>query len=260
MNRMATTAALSFLAALPLLSFGCGGEADAADAAPPAKTAEEHKDDHRDREPAKDAGPAKAADAGAPAEAAAKAPAAPDAPVAAQDDLEAVAQALEARRVALDLREREIIQREQLLESLERAAVEKTEQLKTLEAEASGLLDKLANRYENVRKDYEDERKERATELKDTVAAMAEEREDRTAQVVASLKGMRPSAGASLLASMNEEDAVDVLRKLSARQSAALLGEMPPKKAAELAEAMIGPRLPSADSLPNAEAPEEARP
>jgi flagellar motility protein MotE (MotC chaperone) len=249
----------ALVAAFSLSVAGCGEDEGKPDAG--AAKAEAKKAEPKAGEAAGDAGVEKrAADGGVAPEKAAKdddkeKAKTKDEFLGTADELQGVAEALEQRRQALDLREREIIQREQLLEGLELAAVQKTEQLKALESEASAILDKLESRYEDVRKTYDDERKERATALKDSVEAMAAEREDRTVQLVASLKGMRPSAGAGLLSSMNEDDAVDVLRRLSARQSAALLGEMPPKKAADLAEAMIGPKLPSADAIPDVSEP-----
>lgn len=176
------------------------------------------------------------------------------------DEIAQLAALLRSRSKEMDLREREITEREQMMSSLEAATMTQVDVLLKLKDEVSVLMAKLGKDFEAERKVFaEKQQKEEALRLsKEKEAAtqsaaeavkrqklsqeMAAEREQRTVQLTAAIKGMRPSSGASMLASMDQMDAVAVLRQLGARQAAALLGNMPPEIAASLAEAMLGPK------------------
>ncbi len=163
-----------------------------------------------------------------------------------------LAELLENRRRELDIREAEIIRREHLLENLENAAVQKAGNLKLLREEITAMLSELESKLES-------QRKERLKELHGAVDELSAEREQRLAHLVAAVKGMRPDAGAELLGIMDEADAVHVLRTLSARQAAIFLGAMPPARAANLAQAMLGPKVPKSPYLSTKASQEEKR-
>jgi hypothetical protein len=167
---------------------------------------------------------------------------------------------LQVRMQQIELREREVIQREQMVANLEEVTMQQVEVLWKLKAQVSELLEKVGEDFKDERKAYEiklkkekkdhlekerkaaELRQKRAEELKQMAEEMTEARERRIVQLAATIKGMRASAGAGMLASMEDKDAVAVLRQLGARQAAALLGNMPADKAAHLAESMLGPK------------------
>ncbi len=165
-----------------------------------------------------------------------------EAPLNSELVLKKLSEELEKRRYDLDLREREIVQREHLLNNLETAALQKAGELEKLKVEVSAMLGEL-------RGNLASDRAKRVEELREAVGELSEDRKERIAHLVATIKGMRASAGAGLLGSMDKNDAVEVLRALSARQAATFLGALPPDKAAVLAEEMLGPRLPPIASL-----------
>ncbi|MDD5307691.1 MAG: hypothetical protein PHU25_10265 [Deltaproteobacteria bacterium] len=148
-------------------------------------------------------------------------------PTTGEDAMEALAEALAERVRALDLRERDLIQREQMLERLEAAALMNEQELRKLHDETASMLAKLQGRRENVREGK-------------TGALTAEEREVRIGQLVATIKGMRAASGAGLLASLPTGDAITVLQRMGSRLTAEMLGAMDPDKAASMARAMIG--------------------
>ncbi|MDJ0765629.1 MAG: hypothetical protein QNJ97_21785 [Myxococcota bacterium] len=161
----------------------------------------------------------------------------------------------------LALREREVIAREQLLASLETAVIEKNKELKQIKKEVIELLGQLQEKYGAERAKYEAAEKkkaaqrekveqERIAKQKQLMIELADAREKHIAHLVATLKGMRSSAGASMIASMNDTDAVAVLRQLSPRQAAGILGGMEAVRAANLAQAMLGPPIQS-DKMPS---------
>ncbi len=158
---------------------------------------------------------------------------------------------LRQRQRALDLRERELNQREQLIRNLEIASVQQAGELSKLKSELNGIYAKLEQKYEEQRTVTEAKRAERAETYNRAVDELADERRRRITHLVSTIKGMRAETGADLLSSMDDVDAVEVLRKLSARQAASFLGAMPPKKAAKLAQDMLGPRLPPAELFAN---------
>jgi len=184
------------------------------------------------------------------------------------NELAELAALLRRRSKELDLREREIAEREQMMAGLETASMRQVDVLFKLKDEVSVLMEKLGKDFEAERKLYQEKQQKEAaarlTREKEAAAAaateaanrrkmareLAEKREQQTIQLTAAIKGMRPSSGASMLASMDEMDAVSVLRQLGARQAAALLGNMPPEKAARLAESMLGPKPTPADVAP----------
>ncbi len=172
--------------------------------------------------------------------------------IPAEDDalgLKTLAQEIRERRRSLALREREVTRREQLLASLETAVLEKSDELQKVKAEILELLNELRDKYKAEHSKYEIERLKRNKERSKAQKELLGERDKRIIHLVATIKGMRASSGADLLASMDDVDAVEVLRQLGPRQAAAILGGMPPNKAAKLAESMLGPRELSKDFL-----------
>ena len=182
------------------------------------------------------------------------------------NELAALATLMKKRNREIDLREREASEREQTLSALERVTVKQTAELTQLRSEITTLMESLNRDFEVERAAFEEKQKKEAAaraqkekaaaaaeateaeKRKKLAAEMAEERENRTAQLTAAIKGMRPSSGAAMLASMDQTDAVAVLRQLGARQAAQLLGNMPANTAAALAQAMLGPK-PTIDTL-----------
>ncbi|MCP4600076.1 MAG: hypothetical protein GY847_05980 [Proteobacteria bacterium] len=163
-----------------------------------------------------------------------------------ESGLALLAAELKNRRQSLAMREREVIRREQLLANLETAVLTKSDELQKVKAEASALLNDLRDKYKDERSKYEIERLKREQKRNEAQNQLSNEREKRIIHLVATIKGMRASSGAGLLASMDDLDSVAVLRQLGPRQAAAILGGMPPDKAAKMAESMLGPRtLPS---------------
>lgn len=192
-------------------------------------------------------------------------------------------EALKDRAEMLNLRERDLARREQLLGDLEKATIIKTRDIEGLRKDVIELLEKLKGKYAETKKALEkqkmddreretrnsaiqagkdvnlavqravltqqlkENREKMADEMRGVSKELADEREKRISHLVSTVKGMRPSAGAGLLTNMDERDAVSVLRQLGSRQAAALLGSMPPNKAAKLAEAMLGPKAPPAE-------------
>jgi len=168
-------------------------------------------------------------------------------------NLNRIAAALETRRVNLDLRERDVIQREQLLNSLENEAAHKTKELAKLKTDLEKILKTLEDKYnyqrEELAKAYKQVRAQRVENLKEAVGELSNNREDRISHLLKTIKGMRPVAGAGMLSSMSPKDAIMVLRRLGSRQTAALLGSMDQKTAAQLAEGMLGPKVPTLDNI-----------
>jgi flagellar motility protein MotE (MotC chaperone) len=176
------------------------------------------------------------------------------------DEISKLVSLLQRRDKEIDLKEREVLEREQRMSGLETATMRQTDMLFKLKNEVSTLMKNLNSDFKEERKLFEEKKKKEAAlrdkKEKEALAAkeaaaekrrklaeeMAEKREQRTVHLTATIKGMRPSSGAGMLASMDEADAVAVLRQLGARQAAALLGNMPADKAAALAEAMLGPK------------------
>ena len=180
-----------------------------------------------------------------------------------EQDLEALVTHLNDRQQALELKERDIIQREQMVSSLEESVLKQVEKLWKLKTEVSTLLDKMGEDYKTERKAHEEKlkreealRAKKREEFKKAAEEISEERAQRIVHLTATIKGMRASSGAGMLASMDEGDAVAVLRQLGARQAAGLLGNMPPAKAAMLAGAMLGPKAPSLEALDGPANPE----
>lgn len=185
---------------------------------------------------------------------------------------------LKNRIQEIELREREVIQREQMVASLEAATMQQVDVLWKLKSQVSTLLEKVGEDFKDERQEYEQKlkkeedkrlkkekeveaaRQKKAEELKRVSEEMSEERERRIVHLTATIKGMRASAGAGMLASMDEKDAVAILRQLGARQAAALLGGMPADKAARLAEAMLGPKPISPDLIDNEPKEASAKP
>jgi flagellar motility protein MotE (MotC chaperone) len=176
------------------------------------------------------------------------------------DELNELVKHLKNRIQEIDLREREVIQREQMVASLEAATMQQVDLLWKLKSQVAVLLEKVGDNFKDERQAYELKvkkeeearikkekeaealRQKKAEELKQASQELGEERERHIVHLTAAIKGMRASAGASMLASMDETDAVSILRQLGSRQAAALLGGMQPDKAAQLAEAMLGPK------------------
>ncbi|MCP4676907.1 MAG: hypothetical protein GY854_15600 [Deltaproteobacteria bacterium] len=156
--------------------------------------------------------------------------------------LKELAEVLKERRRRLALREREIIRREQLLADLEIAVMERSGHLKTIKAEIVVMLEDLRERVGEEHSKYEAERLKRVKMRSDAEIKLLDERAKHITHLVATIKGMRSSSGASLLGSMDHSDAVAVLRKLGPRQAAGLLGGMTPVQGAKLAQAMLGPK------------------
>ena len=177
---------------------------------------------------------------------------------------------LQLRVQEIELREREVIHREQMVAGLEEATLQQVEVLWKLKSQVKVLLEKVGEDFKDERKKYEikqkkeeekrieevkkqeEIRKRKAAELKRVAEEMTEARMQHIVQLAQTIKGMRAAAGASMLASMDEKDAVAVLRQLGARQAAALLGNMPADKAAALAEAMLGPQPISPETIDQA--------
>ncbi len=151
-------------------------------------------------------------------------------------ELEILMTAIKEKKRSYALREREILSREQILANLENSAARKIEELKKVRGEMALLMEKLKQKSD-------ESRAKREMEFNKAEREHAKEREMRIGHLMATLKGMRSSAAAGLLASMDEKDAVDVLRQLSPRQAASIMGGMPAAKSAMLAQAMLGPRV-----------------
>lgn len=176
---------------------------------------------------------------------------------------------LKNRRHAMALNERELIRREQRLANLEINTIKRSSELAKTKEETRRLLEVLKEKAKDAvakdgaQKEADDKAQKEADEktalqkakdqeiekldakaLAQAASQMNEKRKERIQHLTSTIKGMRPATGAGLLSSMNEDDSVAILRGLGARQAAALLGAMPPDKAAKLAEAMLGPRAP----------------
>ncbi len=190
----------------------------------------------------------------------------------ARDPLVSLASKLETRRYRIALKERELIQREKMMTALETEAIEQAAHLQKIKSEVAAQLkllekrtaveksklrkyhEEMAARYADATQAQEDEKIAAQDEKERRIL----EREERITHLMKTVKGMRPAAGAGLLSSMDMRDAIAVLRQLGARQTAALMGQMPPEKAAQLAEGMLGPRE-SADAKPLPEVPETVK-
>jgi len=154
-----------------------------------------------------------------------------------------VARELMQRKVDLDTREMDLVSREQQISLLEETIGKRSVDLMKLKSDADALLSRL----EATPGAYDPDEPPPEV-VSDTPAnAPSEDRERRLAHLADTLKGMRASSSAGVLASMeSEEDAVDLLTRMSARQAAGVLGAMPPGKAAVLAQRMLG--TPGADT------------
>ena len=155
-------------------------------------------------------------------------------PNSSKEDLLKLAKVLDDRLIRLNRKERDLIAREQLVTKLEKTAANKTGEAKEIYKKVDDMLKKLSSKYEDFRKLKIDKME---TANKKRLA----EREVQIDHLVATVKGMQPESGAGLLMNMDIEDVVQVLKKLGARQTAGLFGQMPPAKAAELTAAMLGP-------------------
>ena len=189
------------------------------------------------------------------------------------DEIVELVKQLQIRVQEIELKEREVIQREQMVAALEESTMQQVEVLWKLKTQVQGLLEKVGEDFKDERKKYEikkkkeevkrgketaeaeELRRKRAAELKQAAEEMSEARVRRIVQLAATIKGMRAAAGAEMLASMDETDAVAVLQQLGARQAAALLGNMPADKAAKLAGAMLGPKPISPEMIEEASTP-----
>jgi flagellar motility protein MotE (MotC chaperone) len=176
--------------------------------------------------------------------------------------------ALEDRKKLLEMREREVARREDKVASLELEAVAKIQELTALREEVRATLAELEKKYEVQSDKYALQVAQKKAEIAQQEAAQAEQereeallsaekRKTRLAQLVATLKGMRPQAGGEMLASMDESEAVEVLGMLAPRLAASLLGAMPADKSARLAGLLIGIGQPKTQAAPPTSSEEE---
>ncbi|MBN2526192.1 MAG: hypothetical protein JXR76_07350 [Deltaproteobacteria bacterium] len=188
------------------------------------------------------------------------------------NELAELASALEAKRLELEKRERDIIQREQMVTRLETEALNQKDELIRLQKEtktaindAAGTIqnkykeeyDKLLQRWENIKVKHKEfivkylKYSEAADKenLEAEIRRLKKEREQRIAQLLKTIEGMNPQSCAMMMTSMDAADAVEVLSGLSNTKSAEILSNMAPQKAAELAKGLMGPEVPTVPSL-----------
>jgi flagellar motility protein MotE (MotC chaperone) len=161
--------------------------------------------------------------------------------------LSIVASELRRLKADLDAREMDLVAREQRINLLEETIGTRSVDLTKLRKEADALLSLL-----KATPGADDPDGLAPKEVPDPAAnAPSAERELRLSHLADTLKGMRASSSAGVLASMErEEDAVDLLTRMNARQAAGILGAMPSGKAAVLAQRMLGARGPEAITAP----------
>ncbi|MBN2803654.1 MAG: hypothetical protein JXR91_11205 [Deltaproteobacteria bacterium] len=158
-----------------------------------------------------------------------------------KSDLEELAEKLKERVVKLNRKERDLIEREQLVSTLEITAAEQLKEADQLKKDIAGQLEQMDAKYKlmveandklKIVQNLDEENKKRIAE-----------RESQILNIVETIKGMPASVGAGLLMSMDINDAVEVFKRVDSRQVANLFSQMPSTSAAEFTAAMLGPKI-----------------
>lgn len=192
--------------------------------------------------------------------------------------LEEIAAALEAKRELLEQKERDIINREQMVTRLESEALSQKTELQALQNETQLALDnakadiekkykkeheKLLKHWEKIKQKHKEfivkylnyaESKNKDS-LEPEIKRLRAERQQRIDQLLKTIEGMNPQSCAMMITSMEHDDAVEVLSGLNSAKTAEILSNMAPQKSAELARGLMGPKVPTIPELEDVEFP-----
>ncbi|MBN2719279.1 MAG: hypothetical protein JXX14_25740 [Deltaproteobacteria bacterium] len=195
------------------------------------------------------------------------------------NELVEIAQLLEAKRVSLEQKERDIIQREQMVTRLESEALFQKSALEKLRSDTQDTLnnagaqiaeqykkehEKLLKHWEKIKEKHKEfivkylnyTESENKESLQPEIQRLRKERQQRVEQLLKTIEGMNPQSCAQMITSMPTEDAIEVLSGLSSTKTAEILSNMAPVKAAELARGLMGPRVPTVPELEDVALPE----